>query len=161
MKMHLDLELQNSTSTELMAPWGIVFAPLSQGRRNVWGREDRSSPYLGRLASPILIRGEDRLYPQYKVGPSNNFDVPAALSAPLLHFFLGWSIKSLSDIQRPNNGKNNSLVMMTTKKINSTWAKNGYVLLFLQYAAPPRCERDNLQQCYLHSYSNLIDAGLY
>ena len=28
MKMHLDLELQNSTSTELMAPWGIVFAVL-------------------------------------------------------------------------------------------------------------------------------------
>ena len=50
MKMHLDLELQNSTSTELMAPWGIVFAPLSQGRRNVWGRENRSSPYFERLA---------------------------------------------------------------------------------------------------------------
>ena len=104
MKMHLDLELQNSTSTELMAPWGIVFAPLSLGRRNVWGREDRSSPYFGILANPILISalqwGGERLYPPYKVGPTNIFDIPSALSAPLLHFFLGWSIKSLSDIQR-------------------------------------------------------------
>ena len=72
--------------SECMRTWGLVLTI--------------SSPYYGRLANPIPIRGEGRLCLAYKVGPNNIFDIPAALSAPLLHFFLGWSIKSLSDIQR-------------------------------------------------------------
>ena len=50
--------------------------------------------------NPIPIRGGCKSYSTDKVGPTDIFYVLAALSAPLLHFFLGWSIKSLSDIQR-------------------------------------------------------------
>ena len=48
MKMHLDLELQNSTSTKLMAPWGIVFALLHFCTFFLGGRsKPKRQPYTG------------------------------------------------------------------------------------------------------------------
>ena len=50
-----------------------------QCRQNIWGLEDCSSPYFGRLFNPISTRGDYRLCPLYMLVLNKILNIPAAL----------------------------------------------------------------------------------